>query len=48
VTPQDHRQDPQAAHDGPSWFFMLFLIFLAMLVALGIAWAFISPLVHRH
>jgi len=27
---------------------MLALIFLAMLVALAIAWAFIHPLLHRH
>jgi len=25
---------------------MLFIIFLAMLVAMGIAWAFISPMFH--
>jgi len=27
---------------------MLALIFLAMLVAIGIAWAFIHPLLHPH
>jgi len=27
---------------------MLFLILLAMLVAVAIAWAFITPLLHRH
>jgi hypothetical protein len=48
VTRRAPQQHPQATREGPSWFFMLFLIFLAMLAAAGIAWAFISPLVHRH
>jgi hypothetical protein len=42
---------PQATpppHEGPSWGLMLALIFLAMLVAIGIAWLFIHPLLQRH
>jgi hypothetical protein len=35
-------------HEGPSWGLMLALIFLAMLVAIAIAWAFIHPLLHPH
>jgi len=27
---------------------MLFVIFFAMLVAIAIAWAFVTPLMHRH
>jgi len=27
---------------------MLFVIFVAMLVAIAIAWAFVTPLMHRH
>jgi hypothetical protein len=45
-------RNPQATqrpqHEGPSWGFMLALIFLAMLVAIGFAWVFIHPLLHRH
>jgi hypothetical protein len=37
-----------APHPGPSWGFMLALIFLAMLVAIGIAWLFIHPFMQRH
>ncbi|HTW48459.1 MAG TPA: hypothetical protein VMD92_10940 [Acidobacteriaceae bacterium] len=40
--------DSQATPRGPSWGLMLFLILLAMLVAVAIAWAFITPLLHRH
>jgi hypothetical protein len=35
-------------HPGPSWGFMLALIFFAILVAIGFAWVFIHPLLHRH
>jgi hypothetical protein len=45
--PEKERQE-RAAHPGPSWGLMLGLILLAMLVALAIAWAFITPLLHRH
>jgi hypothetical protein len=44
-SPQKPSQQP--AQEGPSWLLMLALIFLAMLAALAIAWAFISPLLHR-
>jgi hypothetical protein len=50
----DSQKDPPpkatrpAPHPGPSWGFMLALIFLAMLVAIGIAWLFIHPLLQRH
>jgi len=40
--------DSQATHSGPSWGLMLFLLVLAILAAFGIAWAFITPLLHRH
>jgi hypothetical protein len=40
--------EQQATPRGPSWGLMIFLIVLAMLVALAIAWAFITPLLHRH
>lgn len=35
---------PKPENSGPSWILMLFLIFLAMLAATGIAWAFIHPM----
>lgn len=35
-------------HEGPSWGLMLGLLFLAMLVASGIAWLFIHPFFTRH
>ena len=35
-------------HPGPSWGLMLSIIFFAMLVAIAIAWAFVTPLLHRH
>jgi hypothetical protein len=41
-------KEPQATHEGPSWGLMLFFILLAMLAAIGIAWAFVTPLLHRH
>lgn len=54
-TPSGAPQEPlkdslhmQATPSGPSWGLMVFLIVLAMLVALAIAWAFITPLLHRH
>lgn len=31
---------------GPSWILMLLLIVLAMLVATGVAWLFIHPMLH--
>ncbi|HTX41217.1 MAG TPA: hypothetical protein VMD25_05280 [Acidobacteriaceae bacterium] len=33
---------------GISWTTMLLLILLAMLIALGIAWLFITPMLHPH
>lgn len=50
---EDRNADEAAGEDrpetfGPSWGLMLLIILLAMLVALGIAWAFITPLLHRH
>ena len=38
---------PSAPHSGPSWGFMLAIVFLAMLVATGIAWLFIHPFMLR-
>lgn len=46
--PEKERQDERPTHPGPSWLLMLSLIFLAMLVAVAIAWAFVTPLLHRH
>jgi hypothetical protein len=43
----ENSSDPQATPRGPSWGAMVFLILLAMLVAVAIAWAFITPLLHR-
>jgi hypothetical protein len=43
-----HPSEPRRTHPGPSWGLMLFVIFFAMLVAIGIAWAFVTPLLHRH
>jgi hypothetical protein len=40
--------ETQATSRGPSWGLMIFLLALAMLVAFAIAWAFITPLLHRH
>lgn len=50
---EERNADEAAGEDrpgtsGPSWGLMLLIILLAMLVALGIAWAFITPLLHRH
>jgi hypothetical protein len=46
-TPGD--SDPSPRGSGvPSWGLMLFFIFLAMLAAIAIAWAFVTPLLHRH
>jgi hypothetical protein len=42
------EHDSKAAPEGPSWGLMLFVILLAMLVAVAIAWAFIHPMLHRH
>lgn len=42
------KRESQATQGGPSWGLMLFLIGLAMVVALVIAWLFIHPLLHRH
>lgn len=41
-------ETPEQEHRGPSWILMLFLIFLAMLVATGFAWLFIHPMLHPH
>jgi len=41
-------QSERSEHQEPSWGLMLGFILLAMLVALAIAWAFITPLLHRH
>jgi hypothetical protein len=46
--PPEDSADSQATPRGPSWGLMLFLIALAMLAAVAIAWAFITPLLHRH
>lgn len=40
--------EPRRVHPGPSWGLMLSIIFFAMLVAIAIAWAFVTPLLHRH
>jgi hypothetical protein len=48
MTNSSHSRDPQATRSGPSWVVMLFLIALAMLIATGIAWAFVTPALHRH
>lgn len=45
--PEDF-QEPQATPRGPSWGLMIFLIVLAIVVAFAIAWAFVTPLLHRH
>ncbi len=39
---------PKTAGQGISWFTMLLLILLAMLIAIGIAWLFITPMLHPH
>jgi hypothetical protein len=46
--PPEDSSSSQATPRGPSWGLMLFVIALAMLAALAIAWAFITPLLHRH
>jgi hypothetical protein len=48
MTDPSPSREPRAAQPGPSWGLMLFIIGMAMLLALGIAWAFIHPLLHRH
>jgi hypothetical protein len=45
---ESDSRDPQATRRGPSWGFMLFLLLLAMVVATVIAWAFVTPMMHRH
>ncbi|HEX4008086.1 MAG TPA: hypothetical protein VHX60_18070 [Acidobacteriaceae bacterium] len=42
------KRDSEATPRGPSWGLMLALIALAMLLAIGIAWAFIHPMLHPH
>ena len=44
----EEERGPRVVHEGPSWLLMLCFIALAILVALGIAWLMITPLVHRH
>ena len=39
----EEKPEPQG---GPSWIAMLLLILLGMLVATGVAWAFIHPMLH--
>jgi hypothetical protein len=41
--------DPEQSHhaSGPSWATMLILLFLAILVAIGIAYLMIHPYIHR-
>ena len=39
---------PEKRGDGPSWGLMLLLIFLVMLVAVAIAWAFIHSFQRPH
>jgi hypothetical protein len=39
---------PQKHGEGPSWGLMLFIIFLAMLAAIAIAWAFIHSFQRPH
>ncbi|MGA8532344.1 MAG: hypothetical protein WB622_21640 [Acidobacteriaceae bacterium] len=48
MTPPRESHDPQATSRGPSWGLMLFFILLAMVLAAGIAWAFIHPMFHPH
>jgi hypothetical protein len=48
VTSSPQNRGEQATSSGPSWGLMLFLIFLAMLIAAGIAWMFIHPMFHQH
>jgi hypothetical protein len=50
ATPEPERpaaEHSRPEHPGPSWALMLALIFLAMLIAVGFAWIFIHPLLHR-
>ncbi|HEY6445880.1 MAG TPA: hypothetical protein VIY53_05425 [Acidobacteriaceae bacterium] len=48
--PEDSRdrRDAQATHGGLSWGLMLFIIGLALAVAIVIAWLFIHSFVIRH
>lgn len=48
VTPPRKNHESQATPGGPSWSLMLFLIFLAMLLATGIAWAFTHKFLPHH
>jgi hypothetical protein len=41
------EQEGRRVHPGPSWGLMLFCIALAMGIAIAIAWAFVTPLLHR-
>lgn len=48
---QDRKSRRRSIRGRPgfsSWILMLFVIFLAMLVATGIAWTFIHPMLHPH
>lgn len=49
-TSQDNHHPTQTnpPPSGPSWLLMLFILFLAILAAAGIAWAFIHPMLHPH
>lgn len=46
--PDKNSPNRQATPSGPSWGLMVFLIFLAIGIAFVIAWAFVTPLLHRH
>jgi hypothetical protein len=48
VSSPPENPEPQATSTGPSWGLMLFFILLGMLIAAGIAWAFIHPMFHQH
>lgn len=39
---------PKPGGQGISWITMLLLILLAMLISIGIAWLFITPMLHPH
>jgi hypothetical protein len=48
VASSRQNSDSQATSSGPSWGLMLFFILLGMVIAAGIAWAFIHPMFHQH
>lgn len=43
----ESKKDEDQKPAGPSWGLMLAFIFIAILIAMGIAWLIVAPYIHR-